>query len=394
LKREVMIVAGEVSGDHHAAELVRRVRERDPEVTFWGCGGDRLAGQGVEILHHVRELAVMGLVEVLRRYPYFRRVYRDLLARAAARRPDLVVLVDYPGLNLRLAAALHEMGLRVIFYICPQVWAWKRGRIRRMAETLDRLLVIFPFEVEVFAGTGLRVDYVGHPLVDRAESFLRSLPSPLPWPGRRKVALLPGSRMQEIDRILPLLLRAAASLQQRDRNVGFLVAAASTECEARIRAVLAREGERDLAVEVVTHAAWEILRQAEAAMVASGTATLDAALMGCPLIVVYRLHPLTYAIGRRVVKIPHIGMVNIVAGRAIAREFIQDAAIPEEMAHQVYRLMYDERVRDQAREDLAAVRARLRDGADPDKAAAIVAAELNRSGVQPLSLGLDDAPRP
>jgi lipid-A-disaccharide synthase len=304
----------------------------------------------------------------------------------------LILLVDYPGLNLRLAEALRKDGFRVLYYISPQVWAWKKGRIPKMARVLNRLMVIFPFEVKVFDGTPLRVDYVGHPLVERADGFLKSLPTPLPWKGNRHVALLPGSRLQEIDRIFPALLRAALSLQQRDRNISFLVAAASEECEARIRALLPLVNPGDVQIDVVRNHTWEILRQAEAAMVASGTATLDTALMDCPMIVVYKMARMTYEVGRRVVKIPHIGMVNIVAGRAVCREFIQDKAIPEEMAHQVYRLMYDERIRDQCKEGLAEVRAALRDGADPGKAAGIVLEELAHAGGEQLSLGLGPEP--
>jgi lipid-A-disaccharide synthase len=388
VNREVFILAGEVSGDHHAAELVRRVKASDPSVTFWGCGGDEMSREGVELVHHVRDLSVMGLVEVLKRYFFFRRVFHDLLRRIRERKPALLVLVDYPGMNLRLAKILRKEGFRVLYYISPQVWAWKRGRIPTMAAVLHRLMVIFPFEVKVFEGTGLRTDYVGHPLVERADGFLKSLRSALPWKGSRRVAILPGSRLQEINLILPLMLRAAASLQQRDRNLSFIIVAANEVCEKRIRQVMSREDIRDLGLEVTRGNAWEVLRQAEAGMIASGTATLDATLMNCPMIVAYRLAPLTYEIGRRVVKIPFIGMVNLLAGREICRDFIQDKAIPEEMGHQVYRLLYDDRVRKQCLAGLAEVQRQLRDGADPDKAARILLEELSLAGGEQLQLGL------
>ena len=203
MNKTVLLIAGEVSGDMHAAGLVRAVRARAPDVRFVGIGGDELQAAGMEARYHVRDMAVMGLAEVLRRYGFFRRVFRDMVRTAQTLKPDLVVLVDYPGFNLRFAREVKRLGLHCLYYVCPQVWAWHRSRIRLMADVVDRLLAIFPFEPGVFEGTGLRVDFVGHPLVDVAARVRAEPLMELPWKGEPRVALLPGSRRQEIQRILP-----------------------------------------------------------------------------------------------------------------------------------------------------------------------------------------------
>jgi lipid-A-disaccharide synthase len=320
-----MMIAGEISGDMHAAKLVAELNQEMPGVEIWGIGGDRMRAQGVETLVDIADMAVLGVSEVLKRYGFFRRVFRDMIAAVEARKPDAVILVDYPGFNLRFARQMHRRGIKVIYYICPQVWAWKRGRIARMAEYLDRLLVIFPFEVAVFKGTGLVTDYVGHPLVEDARAALAAPRSELPWPAETRLALLPGSRIQEVERILPLMLETLRRLRVTQPGIGAIIAASSVDMARRIQALVGdAEG-----VNCVTGQTREILIQANAALVASGTATLETALLGCPMVVVYKTAPLTYAVAKRVVKIPHIGMVNIIAGRELCPEFIQGAARPE-----------------------------------------------------------------
>ena len=233
--KRLMIVAGEVSGDQHAARLVRDLRAARGDVEIFGIGGDALRREGVRTLVDARDMAVLGFFEVLARYPFFRRVFNQMTALLSAEKPDALLLVDYPGFNLRLAAKAHELGIPVLYYISPQVWAWHKSRIPKMAKILDLLMVIFPFEVEVFKDTGLKTVFVGHPLV---ESVRRTLahPSPdLPWPpGKRRVALLPGSRRQEIQRILPAMLAAGPS-----GWASMVTACASALARARSRAVCA-----------------------------------------------------------------------------------------------------------------------------------------------------------
>lgn len=341
---EMLWVAGELSGDMHAAGALRALRARGLDAPVWGAGGDRMAAGGAELLFHTRDLSVMGLFEVLRRLPFFARVHRDLLARAADGRTRMAVLVDYPGLNLRLARELHARGVRVVYYICPQVWAWHRSRIPCMARIIDRLLAIFPFEPAHFEGTGLRVDYVGHPLVDDLAPMLAAPSPPMPWPEgpeAARVAILPGSRAQELDRILPALCAAAVELERRRPDASFLIASATPELDAHARAILERQPARPARWTTTIGQMRHVARQARAAWVVSGTATLETALIGCPLVVVYRASPLTYAIGRRLIKVPHIGMVNLVAGRGLCPELIQHDANPVRLADELEPLLDD-----------------------------------------------------
>ncbi len=372
----LLVIAGEVSGDLHAAALVEAVRRRAGGVDAWGIGGDGLRAAGVEVLHDVHEMAVMGLPEVLRKYAFFRHVFDQMRARVRERKPDAVVLVDYPGFNLRFARAVHGTGPKVIYYVCPQVWAWHRARVRLMARIVDRLLVIFPFEKEVFAHTDLRVDFVGHPLVDELRAARGEPERPLPWPGPCRVALLPGSRVQEIDRILPVLAEAARRLRAERPDAGFLVAAPSPRLAAHIEEVLSRTGGVPDGCRVVTGETRQMLRQARAAWVTSGTATIEAALLRCPSVVVYRTAPLTYWLAKALVRVPHIGMVNIVAGRELCPERIQGGASPAALVRALRPLLDDTPERAAMQAGFEEVAARMGGGGAADRAAAALLEEL------------------
>jgi lipid-A-disaccharide synthase len=325
--KSVLVIAGEVSGDMHAAQVVRAMQEKDPALTFWGIGGEQLEACGMELLYHVNEMAVVGITEVLKRYLFFREVFGEMQAACDERKPDLVLLVDYPGFNLRFAKKVHGTGPKVAFYICPQVWAWKQSRIKTMAQCLDRLMVIFPFEVALFDGYDLPVDYVGHPLVEKTELALQAPLIDLPWgEGTERVALLPGSRAQEIDRILPVLLDSATLIEIAEPGASFIIAAANPRIEKRIADLVDAHPRKPQELEIVTANTRQVVRQARAALVASGTATLETALLECPMVIVYKTAALTWFIGKRLVKIPHIGMVNVMAKKEVCPEFLQDAA--------------------------------------------------------------------
>jgi len=374
--RSILVVAGEVSGDMHAAKLIRALQAKDPSLQFWGIGGEELRACGMDILYDVREMAVLGLTEVLKRYGFFKRVLKEISQRAAAQKPDAVLLVDYPGFNLRLAKKVHQMGLKTIYYVCPQVWAWHQSRKYHMAEVLDLLLVIFPFEVNLFKDTDLHVEFVGHPLVDKAKQVLAAPEESLPWKGTKKLALLPGSRKQEVRRILAPMWEAACILEEKDQSLSTIIAAPTEEI-----AQVARELINDLPVgprriEIVVGKTRQILRQAHGAMVASGTATIEAALMGCPMIVVYITAGLTYFLGKRLVQIKHIGMVNIVAGTELCPEFIQHAAQPAAMAEAVGIFLDDEAARYHIQARLKEVSTLLGHPQGADKAASLILAEL------------------
>lgn len=338
-----MIVAGEVSGDQHAARLVRDLRAVRGDVEVFGIGGEALRREGVRTIVDARDMAVLGFFEVLSRLFFFRRVFKQMMAVFAREKPDALLLVDYPGFNLRLAAQASARGIPVLYYVSPQVWAWHKSRIPKMAKIIDLLMVIFPFEVDVFKDTGLKTVFVGHPL---AESVRRTLarPSPeLPWPpGARRIGLLPGSRRQEIERILPVMLAAAQELRRRDPSTAFLVPAASAEIRDLITRQLAALAPEDrAAVAVVEGQMRDVARQARAAMVCSGTATVETALMKCPMIVVYRMATPTYWFGRLIIRVPWLGMVNLIANRTLCPEFIQGAAQPAAMAAAIEALAVD-----------------------------------------------------
>lgn len=376
--KKLMIVAGEVSGDQHAARLVRDLRAARGDVEITGIGGEALRREGVHTLYDVRDMAVVGFLEVVSRLAFFRRVFRQMTERLEFDRPDALLLVDYPGFNLRLAAKARALGIPVLYYVSPQVWAWHKSRIPKMARILDLLMVIFPFEVEVFKGTGLKTVFVGHPLVESVKRTL-ARPSPeLPWPaGERRIGLLPGSRRQEIQRVLPAMLAAARELRRRDPATAFLIPAASAEIREQIaRQLDALPPEDRAAVAVVDGQMREILRQARAAMVCSGTATVETALLQCPLIVVYRTAALTYWFGRRIIRVPWLGMVNLIAGRELCPEFIQGAARPGAMADAIEALAADTPERQVQLAGLAEVARSLEGQGDIPSAGRLVAEAL------------------
>ena len=377
-KKKLMVSAGEVSGDQHAARLLRGMGEAARgRLEVFGIGGDAMRSAGVDTrVGDAREMAVVGFWEVLKRLPTLWRIWRRALRALDEEKPDALLLVDYPGFNLRLAAAAKKRGIRVIYYISPQVWAWNRGRIPKMARIVDLLMVIFPFETEVFAGTGLRTEFVGHPL---AESVARTLSSPaaeMPWPEGEggKVALLPGSRRMEIDRIFPAMLDAAVELRRRRPGTRFLVAAAGEETERMVRAALASRGNPEW-VGVATGAMRDVVRTADAAMVCSGTATVETGLLGCPMIVVYRTAGLTYWLGKKLIRVKWLGMVNLISGKTLCPEFIQGDAEAGAMADAVESLLGDTPERRAQVEGLAEVRRAL-SGAGVAGPGTLVAREL------------------
>jgi lipid-A-disaccharide synthase len=360
----------------HAAHVVHELKKRRPDLHVFGIGGDHLRAEGMEILVDAREMAVLGFSEVLKRYGFFRKVFDDLRRVAAERKPDAVLLVDYPGFNLRFAAAAKAMGLKVLYYVCPQVWAWNRARIPRMAQVVDRLMAIFPFEPAVFSGTGLRVDFVGHPLVETARAARTEPLAALPWGGSPRIALLPGSRKQEMERLLPVYWAAAREVEKAAPGCAFLLAAASPAMADQARRLVPQLGPAPRRWDIVTGATRQVLRQADAALVASGTATLETALMGCPMLVVYKTAWPTYLLGRLLVQVPYLGMVNLIAERELCPEFLQSAATPSALAVAVRPLLTDTPERRLMVKGLEEVAAKLGSGGAAANAAAIVDEEL------------------
>jgi lipid-A-disaccharide synthase len=372
----LLVCAGEPSGDLYGAELVRHLRGELPDLDVFGLGGDHLAGQGTQLLAHVRELAVVGLLEVVSHLRRLRRVFRSVLEEVDRRRPDAAVLIDYPDFNLRLARELHRRDVPVVYYVSPQVWAWRRGRLREIRETVARMLVIFPFEQALYEEAGIPVSFVGHPLVDLVAptpdraGFLRGLGLD---PDRPVLAVLPGSRPKEVALNLPPLAGGLARIHAQRPEVQFMLAVAPSLDEAKVRAALG-----PVPVCLVAGQTHAVLSSATAAVVASGTATVEAALLGTPLVVVYRLSALTYHLGQRLVKVPHYAMVNLIAGRRLATEVIQADFTPERVAEEGLSLLADRGRREALREGLAEVRRRLGVPGASARAALEVGAVLRR----------------
>lgn len=376
--RSIMILAGEVSGDMHAAGLVRALRQADPSLTFFGIGGSLMREAGVETYYDVKDLAVLGIVEVLKRIFFFRKVFRHMERLAREKRPDGVILVDYPGFNLRFAASAHAMGLKTVYYICPQVWAWKQGRIKTMIAVLDRLMTIFPFEPKIFDGTSLKADFVGHPLVDEIREAMQSPMVPLPWDGEPQIGMLPGSRHNEIDRLLPPMLGAARLIEEKFPTASFVIPTPSEEIANHVRRVISRFPNGPSRLQIIRGDARQVFRQSRAALVKSGTATMEAALIGCPCVITYGVAPITYWIAVKIikVKVKFAGIANIIANRYICPEVIQFDIIPEALARELIPLLTDSPERQAMLKGYAEVSALLGDGGAAQRAAQVVLEEL------------------
>jgi lipid-A-disaccharide synthase len=321
--REILLVAGEASGDLHAGILAEALRRRRPDLALVGTGGPRMAAAGVEMLEQIE--GVVGFVEVIRHVPAHLRLLRRLTARLRSGRVGLVILIDYPGFNLRVAAAARAAGVPVLYYITPQVWAWKRGRVRTMAEVITKAACILPFEPPMLREAGIDATFVGHPLLDRALALptRAEARARLGLDGAGEVlALFPGSRAVEIRRHLADFVAVARRLEALRPGLRVILSAAPT--------VALRDDE--VPFPVIRAASFDVLRAADVALCKSGTTTLEAAVADCPCAIVYRTSALSYAIARRLVHIPHIGLLNIVAGREVAPEFVQDAFRPERVA--------------------------------------------------------------
>lgn len=344
-RRTVFLSAGESSGDQHGAALARALLRRDPELRLVGLGGRRMEEAGVRRLAGLDRLAVMGFAEVVRRLPFFFRLRRRVWRLLDEQPPDLVVPIDYPGFNLPLAERAADRGIPVLYYIAPQVWAWREGRARRLARACELVCVILPFEEELLRRHGARARFVGHPLLDAEEGSAGEAGGGRP----RVLGLFPGSRAQEVARILPPFLAAADRIRDRHPDVQVRVARAPEVGDDLYRSVPAE------ALRPVE----EVLSRADVALTKSGTITLQLALAGVPMVVGYRMNPITFRIARRLVGVEHIALANLVAGRRVVPELVQDAMTPEALSARALPLLEDGRERDEVRRGLAEVRARL-----------------------------------
>jgi lipid-A-disaccharide synthase len=357
----VFIIAGEASGDLHASHLARSLLKLDPGLTLKGMGGDNMRRAGVEILFDASELAVVGLFEVLANYRTIKGVLEQLKKTITANPPDLLILVDYQEFNQRLAAYAKSIGVKVLFYIGPQVWAWRPKRVYKMGSIVDQMAVIFPFEVELYKDANVPVEFTGHPLVeeaiaDKSPAQAREL---LELDEQTTIGLFPGSRRGEIKRVLPILLATAKRLLKHDPNLQFVLPLAESLSDDVLDPFL--EDIVNLRITVINGKVYDVMQACDAIVTASGTATLEIALMGIPMAIVYKISWLSYFILKFIVSIERIGLVNIVADKDVVKEFLQGKARPKKIAAEILHILSDRDYNETMRKELSQIRDKLGD---------------------------------
>ena len=358
----VMIVAGEASGDLYGATLATEFRALSPETRLLGMGGDRMREAGVETLVDANVMAVMGIVEVLGHLPVIVKGFDILKQRLLNDPPRLLILIDYPDFNLRLARVAKRAGIKVLYFISPQVWAWRSGRITGIGRVVDMMAVLFPFEVPFYQKAGIPVSFVGHPLLDMVAPTLGAQAAAASLgldATRRTVGLFPGSRKSVIKRLLPVILESAALLKARMPELQFVLPLASSLRLGDIEADLERAG---LEIKVISGRNHDVMSACDAAISVSGTVIMELALVGVPTVLIYKVSPLTYQIGKRVINVPHIGICNIVAEKRLIKELIQHEAHPVAIADEIDALLNDQAYAGEVRAGLAGVREKLGSG--------------------------------
>ncbi len=358
--KRVLIVAGESSGDLHGGNLIRAAHNLQLKVDFYGVGGKRMTDAGCQILFPAEDLAVMGLLEVVAHLPTIRNRFKRLEQQLqGGNKPDLLLLIDYPGFNLRLAKVARDQGVPVLYYIAPKVWAWKKGRIKTIGERVDQLALIFPFEPPLYAGEKLRAEYVGNPLLDEfvAEQPLRNLRQDLVADKSTPlIGIFPGSRRSELKYILPTLLETAALILQQKPQAKFILPVAPSLNADEFRARIQTSG---LPITLSQESIYAVAAACDAVLCVSGTVTLQTALCKTPMAVLYKAARLSYFVGSLLVKIPHFSLVNIVAGQEVVREFLQQQASPHALSKEILRLLDDSSYRAQVTRGLKSVCTRL-----------------------------------
>ncbi|MBW1867026.1 MAG: lipid-A-disaccharide synthase [Deltaproteobacteria bacterium] len=335
----VMIIAGEASGDLHGANLVRAMQEKKSNLFFCGIGGQAMKAAGVRIAVDASTLAVVGITEVLAKLPSLIKGMAAAKRLLKALKPDLLILIDFPDFNLRVAALAKRLGVPVLYYISPQVWAWRSGRVKKIRKLVDHVAVILPFEEEFFKSQNIPVTFVGHPLLDnRGDDFAQK---PVCYPGAdRTIGLLPGSRDREIARHLPVMLDAARLIRERAGNVRFIVSVAPSVEKKSIEAIISQAPDADC-YETVCQGVGQIFQQSSLVIAASGTVTLQAALAGTPLVIIYKVSPLTYWLGRALIKVDSVSLVNLIAGRRVVPELLQGDATADKIADVTAEMLND-----------------------------------------------------
>jgi lipid-A-disaccharide synthase len=358
-KKTIMIIAGEASGDMHGASLVREMIKINPALNFYGIGGNKLREEGVELLANASDMAVVGLTEVISKLGSILKIMKMMKRSLDERRPDLVILIDYPDFNIPLAKAAKKRGIKVFYYISPQVWAWRKGRIGQIKKTVNKMAVILPFEVDTYGRESFAVNYVGHPLLDMVKMNYSKQESRKKFglaENKITVGILPGSRLSEVEKLMPELLQASEILAQKMPDIQFILPLADTLEEKIIAEIISRF---TVKIRVISGHTYDVISCADLALVASGTATLETALLGVPMIIVYKISLLSYIIGRLIVDVKNIGLVNIIAGKTIVPELIQGDANSKRIAEEALAILTNGEKKQEIIKELEAIRAKL-----------------------------------
>jgi lipid-A-disaccharide synthase len=370
--KKILLVAGEVSGDLHGSYLVEAIHRIDPEIQFFGVGGEGLKRVGMRLLHHSQSLSVVGITEVFVKLRSILKALRTLKRSLEREKPDLVILIDFPDFNLRLARIAHRKGIPILYYVSPQVWAWRSGRVKLIARLVKKMVVLFPFEVPLYEAAGVDVEWVGHPLLDIVKPTLSKEMAFQQFgldPRRRTIGLLPGSRIHEIERLLPSLLASAQLLQEEIPDLQFVIPLAPGIPQ---RALSSRMNPISVPVKVVEGFTYDVMNLCELLITASGTATLEAAILGKPMIIIYKVSFSTYWIGRALVRVNHIGLPNLVAEKEIALELIQKDVNPQRIVEEAFRILRDPLLSRKMTESMGEVRHKLGEPGAAERAARIV----------------------
>jgi lipid-A-disaccharide synthase len=377
--KKILLVAGEVSGDLHGSYLVEAIHHIDPEIQFFGVGGEGLKRVGMRLLHHSQSLSVVGITEVFVKLRSILKALRTLKRSLEREKPDLIILIDFPDFNLRLARIAHRKGIPILYYISPQVWAWRPGRVKLIARLVKKMVVLFPFEVPLYEAAGVDVEWVGHPLLDIVKPTLSKEMAFQQFgldPGRRTIGLLPGSRIHEIERLLPSLLASAQLLQEEIPDLQFVIPLAPGISRATL---LSRMNPISVPVKLVEGFTYDVMNLCELLITASGTATLEAAILGKPMIIIYKVSFSTYWIGRALVRVNHIGLPNLVAEKEIALELIQKDVNPQRIVEEAFRILRDPLLSRKMTESMGEVRHKLGEPGAAERAGRIICSMLREA---------------
>lgn len=356
---KIFLVAGEASGDAHAAKMVSDIKQINPNCSFMGVGGSQLKAQGVKILINSDELSIVGISEAVARLHIIWRALTQIKNSLRNQKPDLVILIDFPDFNLMVAKAAKKLGIKVLYYISPQLWAWRSGRIKKIKRYIDHMAVVFPFEVDLYQRKQIPVTFVGHPLANAVNSKLTQIEARQLFGLNEHaptVGLLPGSRRSEIERLFPDMLSAAQILQRKHADIQFILPIALSIPEELIHAYLAKT---NLKVTIIKQRTYDVMQACDMAVTVSGTVTLEAALMQLPIIVIYKVSSLSYLLAKYLIKVPYISLANIIAGYKVVPELIQNAATPSNMAAEAEKILNDSLYQAQVKNKLAKIKQSL-----------------------------------